>query len=72
MKKHYTLVFILAFLVSLGCFLLNNNTTTAETVRVKHKTFLDNSPFKETKGLTKTQRKAYRPMLILKKSGSLQ
>ena len=58
MKKHYTLVFILAFLVSLGCFLLNNNTTTAETVRVKHKTFLDNSPFKETKGLTKTQRKA--------------
>ena len=54
MKKHYTLVFILAFLVSLGCFLLNNNTTTAETVRVKHKTFLDNSPFKETKGLTKT------------------
>ena len=27
-------------------------------MRVKHKTFLDNSPFKETKGLTKTQRKA--------------
>ena len=73
MKKHYTLVFILAFLVSLGCFLLNNDTTIAEAVvRVKHKTFLDNSPFKETKGLTKTQRKAYRPMLILKKSGSLQ
>ncbi|MDA9057513.1 hypothetical protein N9K49_06690, partial [Flavobacteriaceae bacterium] len=58
MKKHYTLVFILAFLVSLGCLLLNNDTTTAEAVRVKHKTFLDNSPFKETKGLTKTQRKA--------------
>ena len=58
MKKHYTLVFILAFLVSLGCFLLNNATPTAEAVRTKHKTFLDNSPFKETKGLTKTQRKA--------------
>ena len=58
MKKHYTLVFILALLVSLGCFLINNDTSTAEAVQVKHKTFLDNSPFKETKGLTKAQRKA--------------
>jgi hypothetical protein len=58
MKKHYTLVFVLVFLVSLGFFLNNNATPTVEAVRAKHKTFLDNSPFKETKGLTKTQRKA--------------
>ena len=59
MKKQNILVVILAFAVSLGCFLLNNDSSTAETAaRVKHKFFLDNSPFKETKGLTKTQRKA--------------
>jgi photosystem II stability/assembly factor-like uncharacterized protein len=58
MKKQYTFVVILAFVVSLGCFLIDTDTSLSEKVRVKHKTFLDNSPFKETKGLTKTQRKA--------------
>jgi photosystem II stability/assembly factor-like uncharacterized protein len=59
MKKQYTLFIISAFIISLGCFLFNTSKPTVnQSVRATHKTFLDNSPFKNTKGLTKAQRKA--------------
>tara|TARA_B100000768_G_scaffold34234_1_gene32771 strand:+ start:6787 stop:9954 length:3168 start_codon:yes stop_codon:yes gene_type:complete len=59
MKKQYSLVVILAFVISLGCLLFNTNKTIVdESVRQTHKTFLDNSPFKNSKGLTKAQRTA--------------
>ena len=59
MKNQNTLIICLAFVISFGCLLFNiNKPTRKETVRETHKAFLDNSPFKNTKGLTKSQRKA--------------
>ena len=59
MKNQNTLIICSAFVISFGCLLFNiNKPTRKETVRETHKAFLDNSPFKNTKGLTKSQRKA--------------
>jgi photosystem II stability/assembly factor-like uncharacterized protein len=58
MNKNYTLVVVLAFLVSLSCYLNNNEKSTAEAAREIHKSFLDDSPFIANKGLTKKERKA--------------
>ena len=58
MKNNYTLVVVLAFLISVICFLNNNKKFTAEAVRKTHKSFLDNSPFVANEGLTKKERKA--------------
>ncbi|WP_411895127.1 T9SS type A sorting domain-containing protein [Winogradskyella sp. A2] len=59
MKTHrFIIPLILSLVFILFCFTQFSNTTETERLREKHKQLLDNSPFKQTQRLTKTERKS--------------